>query len=70
MRIEYTLPDGVQTGKLIITDLQGNEVKRYRVGTAFNDILISKSDLASGSYFYKIITEKGESNAKRLVVLK
>ncbi len=70
VRIEYTLPDGVQTGKLIITDLQGNEVKRYRVGTAFNDILISKSDLASGSYFYKIITEKGESNAKRLVVLK
>lgn len=70
VRIEYTLPDGVLSGELIITDVQGHELKRYQVGTAFNDILIEKSDLASGTYLYRIVTAKGESDAHRLVVLK
>ncbi len=70
LRVAYTLPVGVATGELVVTDVQGHEVKSYRVGNAFNDILLSKSDLPSGSYFYKIVTEKGDSNPQRLVVVK
>lgn len=55
---------------LVITSSDGTEVKRYRVGNIFNDLLIEKSDLASGTYFYKLVTGKGESEAKRLVVLR
>jgi hypothetical protein len=70
IHIEYKLPDGVTSGELIVTTIEGIEVKRYKVGNMFNDILIEKSDLLSGSYFYKLITSKGESEIKRLVVLK
>ena len=68
VRIEYKLPDGVTKGEIIITSTSGAEVKRYTVGNMFNDILIERTDLASGSYFYRLVTEKGESDAKRLVV--
>jgi len=70
MRISYKLPLGVSTGELVILSTEGIEVKRYRVGDGFNDILVEKSDLASGSYFYKLVAEKGESEIKRLVILK
>lgn len=70
VRIEYKLPNGVSTGEIVIADALGNEVKRYRVGNVFSDILIEKSDLASGSYFYKLVTDKGESEAKKLVVIR
>jgi hypothetical protein len=70
IHIEYKLPDGVPTGEIVITNIQGTEVKRYKVGSVFNDILIEKSDLPSGSYFYKLVTEKGESEARRIIILK
>ncbi len=70
MRISYKLPLGETTGELVILSTDGVEVKRYKVGYGFNDILVEKSDLPSGSYFYKLVTEKGESEAKRLVILK
>ena len=69
-RIEYKLPEGVSGGELLITDMNGREVKKYEVGNIFTDILIDRSDLASGSYLYKLITSKGESAATRIVVLK
>jgi hypothetical protein len=70
MRISYSLLSGETTGELVIISTDGVEVKRYKVGEGFNDILVEKSDLSSGSYFYKLVTEKGESEVKRLVILK
>ncbi|MFI5263262.1 MAG: T9SS type A sorting domain-containing protein [Candidatus Kapaibacterium sp.] len=70
MRISYKLPLGESTGELVILTANGVEVKRYKVGDGFNDILVEKSDLSSGSYFYKLVTAKGESEVKRLVILK
>jgi len=70
MRISYKLPSGESTGELVILSTDGVEVKRYKVGEGFNDILVEKSDLSSGSYFYKLVTAKGESEAKRLVIMK
>ncbi len=68
IRVAYSLPEGVTTGELVITTTDGREVKRYRVGNMFNDILIEKSELASGAYFYKLITERGESEARKFVI--
>jgi hypothetical protein len=70
MRISYKLPPGAETGELVISNIEGVVVKRYKVGNIFNDILIEKSDLPSVSYFYKLITSKGESETKQLVILK
>jgi len=70
IRIEYQLPEGVSTGELIITNIEGIEIKKYQVGNIFNEILIEKSDLPSGSYFYKLVTEKGESEARKIMILR
>jgi hypothetical protein len=70
MRISYKLPLGESTGDLVILTTDGVEVKRYKVGYGFNDILVEKSDLPSGSYFYELVTEKGESEMKNLIILK
>jgi hypothetical protein len=70
VRIAYTLPSGVSSGDLILTTEDGREVKRYHVTSAFSDLLIEASDLPSGSYFYKLVTEKGESVAQRIVMMK
>jgi hypothetical protein len=70
MRISYKLPLGESTGELVILTTGGVEVKRYRVGYGFNDILVEKSDLPSGSYFYKLVTDKGESEVQKLIILK
>ncbi len=70
MRISYKLPLGESTGELVILSTDGIEVKRYKVGYGFNDILVEKSDLPSGSYFYKLVTEKGESETQKLIILK
>jgi hypothetical protein len=70
VHIAYTLPEGVSSGEIIITDIKGVEIKRYKVRNFFSDILIQNSDLPSGSYFYKVVTEKGESEAKKIVIIK
>jgi hypothetical protein len=70
IRIEYTLPDGVATGEIAITNLEGIEVRKYQVGNIFNDILFERSDLPSGTYFYKLVTGKGESEMKKIIVTK
>jgi hypothetical protein len=70
VRIAYELPSGVSSGDLILTTDDGREVKRYHVTSAFSDLLIETSDLPSGSYFYKLVTEKGESQAQRIVMTK
>ncbi|MFI5263263.1 MAG: T9SS type A sorting domain-containing protein [Candidatus Kapaibacterium sp.] len=69
MRISYKLPLGESTGELIILTSDGVELKRYKVGDSFNDVLVEKSDLSSGSYFYKLVTAKEESEVKRLVII-
>ncbi|MBS1902734.1 MAG: T9SS type A sorting domain-containing protein [Bacteroidetes bacterium] len=68
VRIVYTLPAGATTADLVISDVLGKECKRYRVGSAFNDILISPGELSSGTYFYSLVSEKGRSEVRKLVV--
>lgn len=67
IRIAYQLPIGVSSGELILTDEAGREVKRYRVTSAFSDLEIQAADLPSGAYFYKIVTQQGESAMQKIV---
>jgi hypothetical protein len=67
VRIAYDLPSGVTSGEIVLTASDGREVKRYHITNAFSDLLIEESDLPSGSYFYKVVTSRGESAAQRIV---
>jgi hypothetical protein len=69
-RIDYTLPNGVNTGEIVFYDTQGKEVKRFNVDNTFNSLLVSTEDLQSGIYYYNLQTAQGNSGAKKLVTVK
>jgi hypothetical protein len=70
IRIEYSLPQNITSGELVITNVQGIEIRRYKIGSMFSDILISRSELPVGAYYYQIVTSQGESDVKSLVVVR
>jgi hypothetical protein len=68
--VDYKLPDGINEGTIIFYDLQGNEVKRFRVDRTFSSLLISTSDISAGTYYYQLQTSGNNSPGKKLVVIK
>ena len=68
--IDYTLPEGVNNGEIVFYDLQGKEIKRFAVDRTFNNLLISTSDIAAGTYYYQLQTSKENTKGKKLVVVK
>ncbi|NTW33199.1 MAG: T9SS type A sorting domain-containing protein [Bacteroidetes bacterium] len=69
-RIDYTFPNGVNEGEIVFYNLQGNEVKRFKVDRTFDSLLISTSDLAAGTYYYQLQTAVQSSEGKKMVVIK
>src|SRR3989339_1669317 len=65
-KVDYKLPEGVDVGELVFYDLQGKEIKRYRVDRTFDTLLISTSDIAAGTYFYQLQTAKDKSQGKKM----
>ncbi|HEX7415356.1 MAG TPA: T9SS type A sorting domain-containing protein [Bacteroidia bacterium] len=68
--IDYNLPDGANQGDIVFYNLQGLEVKRYKVDKAFSSLLISTNDIAAGTYFYQLQIGGNASAAKKMVVVK
>lgn len=67
--VPFKLPEGETQGELVFFDVAGNEVKRYNVDNTFNEILISSSDLAPGTYYYNLQTTRQNSEGKTLVII-
>jgi len=70
IHIEYKIPEGVSSGEIVISNDLGKEIRKFKVGSMFHDIVLQSSDLENGTYFYKVITDKGSSEAKKIVVAK
>jgi len=68
-KVYYNLPENISSGELIFFNTLGEEVKRFKVDELFSYIQISTDDLPSGTYSYRIHTEKGDSEGKQLVVV-
>ncbi len=69
-KIDYTLPTGVNEGEIVFYNLQGNEVKRFKVDRTFNTLLISTKEIAAGTYYYQLQTTSQSSEGKKMVVVK
>jgi hypothetical protein len=69
-QIDYTFPPGVNEGEIVFYDLQGMEVKRFKVDKIFNTLLISTKDIAAGTYYYQLQTSSQNSGGKKMVVIK
>jgi hypothetical protein len=70
VKIDYTLPPGVNVGEIVFYNLMGNEIKRFKVDRTFNTLLISTKDIAAGTYYYQLQTTGESSGGKKMVVIK
>jgi hypothetical protein len=68
--IDFTLPKGVNTADIVLYNLNGEEIKRYKVDNTFNNLILNNSDLKAGTYLYELVTANGGFGAKRMVVIK
>lgn len=68
--VEYTLPQGVDKGEIIIYDIKGEEIKRVTVNSSSSKIELNNSALQSGTYFCQLKTSKGSVGTKKMVVIK
>ena len=66
--IEYTLPTEIAQAQLVIFDITGAEVQRYKVETGFGSVEIQEGVLAAGTYLYTLEVE-GQSVARRKMVI-
>jgi hypothetical protein len=69
-QIDYAFPPGVNEGEIVFYDLQGMEIKRFKVDKTFSTLLISTSDLAAGTYYYQLQTSAQNSGGVKMVVIK
>ena len=69
-RIDYTFPDGVNEGEIVVYNLQGVELKRFKVDRTFDHLLLSTADLPAGTYYFQLQTSKQNSAGKKMVVIK
>lgn len=67
--ITYQLPYGISKAFMVFYNLEGVEVKRFQIGSAFHDIQISTSNLVPGTYLYEIQTTDGNSDGKKMIVI-
>jgi hypothetical protein len=57
--IPYQLPDGINTGEILLMNGSGTIMKAFRVDRTFNELLIQTADLPKGVYIYQIKTNQG-----------
>ena len=68
--LQYKLPEGEREGEIILYNMQGTEIKRYKVGDTFHDLLLDNTQLNAGTYFYLLQTSKGVAGSKKRIVVK
>jgi hypothetical protein len=68
--LPFTLPDGENTGEIVLYNMQGNEIRRYKVDRSFSNIILNNSGLPSGNYYYQLVTSQGILGTKKVIVIK
>jgi hypothetical protein len=69
-RIDYRLPTGKATGKIVICNVDGQTIKTYDVNKGSNTIIIETSDLSQGIYYYSLQTTAGRTSARKMLIIK
>jgi uncharacterized protein (TIGR02145 family) len=64
--VYYHMPQGTKAGKIVIYDGLGKEVKRIKITSSSGILVIG--ELPQGSYYFRLITEKGISCTRTLIV--
>lgn len=68
--IQYNLPQNVSDADLLIYDLNGRQIKSFKIDHAFNDLILSTEDLSSGSYYFQLQAGKTILQGKKFIKVK
>jgi hypothetical protein len=66
--IEYHLPNGIEKGEIIIHDLSGKELKRYKIDNSFSNLILNNSELQGGTYLYSLIAGDKLVETKKVII--
>jgi len=67
--IRYTLPEGLDRAEIVVSNMEGKELKRYQVDNTFDSIFIGHSDLPAGTYLYSLVGGGQVLTAKKVIKL-
>lgn len=66
--IPYFIPSDVQTASLTVYDVKGVIINEYPISNrGTGNLIIDKSELAAGSYFYALILDGAKSESKIMI---
>ncbi len=68
VNIPVTLPGGVSSGTLEITDLNGMKILTYPVTRSDANVVVPASQLAPGTYLYQVRAGHSLSTVKKIVI--
>ena len=69
-RIDYRLPEGASEACIYVYDLQGLQIKSYRLDTRLLDgtISVSADEYNAGMYIYTLIADGCELGTRRMII--
>ncbi len=68
VHIPVVLPDGVNSGSLVITDMGGRRMLTYPVSSSTTHVLLPARQLAAGTYIYQVVTGETKSEPKKMII--
>jgi hypothetical protein len=68
IHLTYNLPIGTEQAEMVITNISGQILKTYTLGTAFNDVLADTKDYSPGKYLYYIHSGNYVSPTSKFIV--
>ncbi len=68
--LPFNLPENESKGEIVLHNMQGIIINRYKVDRTFDTIIINNADLPPGTYFYELLTSHQVSGSKKMIVVK
>jgi uncharacterized protein YhfF len=68
--IKYFVPNDARNAQIVVTDIKGSMLKTYKVPTGEGQLIITKGELASGTYNYILYVNNNKIDTKQMIVVR
>jgi hypothetical protein len=68
INLDYKLPENVESGKILVYNLNGKKVKEYKVDNHVNSLKLNNENLSSGTYIYIVIAGNYKSKPLKIII--
>jgi len=67
--LSYELPQGISSAELKVFDVNGKEIRSYRISDEMHEILVESGELPAGVYFYNVSSGAKMIGTKKSIVV-